>query len=208
MMKLIFYFVVLFFLCFVNIKAQEAHPEKLWDKAFGGSGDDWLYSIAPSPDGGYLLGGYSLSGFVVGDKSEASRGVRDYWVVKIDAAGNKLWDKTFGGSGDDWLYSIVPSPDGGYLLGGYSESGISGDKSEASRGFDDYWVVKIDAAGNKLWDKTFGGTGDDELYSIAPSADGGYLLGGYSSSGLGADKSEASRGSFDYWLVKIDACWQ
>ena len=49
-------------------------------------------------------------------------------------AGNKLWDKTFGGANNDWLRSITPSPDGGYLLGGYSESGISGDKSEASRG--------------------------------------------------------------------------
>ena len=58
--------------------------------------------------------------------------IRDYWLVKIDAAGNKLWDKTFGGTGVDDLRSIVPSADGGYLLGGgSSESGIGGDKSEA-----------------------------------------------------------------------------
>ena len=116
----------------------------------------YLRSIVPSADGGYLLGGSSYSGLGA-DKSEASRGGGDYWVVKIDAAGNKLWDKTFGGTGVDDLRSIVTSADGGYLLGGSSYSGIGADKSEASRGIYDYWVVKIDAAGNKLWDKTFGG---------------------------------------------------
>ena len=138
-----------------------------------GTFDDELRSIVPSPDGGYLLGGSSRLGI-----SEERRGGRDYLVVKIDAAGNKCWDKTFGGIFYDELRSIVPSPDGGYLLGGDSDSDISGDKSEESRGGRDYWVVKIDASGNKRWDKTFGGGNDDGLYSIAPSADGGYLLGG------------------------------
>ena len=96
------------------------------------------------------------------------------------------------------------SADGGYLLGGFSDSGLGADKSEVSRGNRDYWVMKIDAVGNKLWDKTFGGSNDDYLISIAPSADGGYLLGGDSNSGIGADKSEASRSGYDYWVVKID----
>ena len=71
-------------------------------------------------------------------------------------------------TGVDDLRSIVPSADGGYLLGGRSDSGLGADKSEVSRGNRDYWVVKIDAAGNKLWDKTFGGTNDDNLITIAP----------------------------------------
>jgi hypothetical protein len=84
---------------------------------------------------------------VSGEKSENNRGVVDYWVVKIDKNGNKLWDNTLGGSGSDFLFSLLATLDGGYLLGGFSFSGISGEKSEANRGEYgndyDYWVVKL-----------------------------------------------------------------
>src|SRR5688572_14054590 len=66
----------------------------------------------------------------------------------------KLWDKTFGGSGGEELTSLQQTSDGGYILGGLSYSGISGDKTQVSQGDRDYWVVKLDANGNKLWDKT------------------------------------------------------
>src|SRR5690606_9304903 len=145
----------------------------------GGSGDDFLHITAPTPDGGYLLGGYSYSS-ASGDKSENSKGGSDYWVVKIDGSGNKVWDKTFGGSGEDILYSTTPTPDGGYLLGGYSASPASGNKSENSKGSYDYWIVKIDGSGNKVWDKTFGGSDNDILHSTTPSPDGGFLLAGSS----------------------------
>ncbi len=67
----------------------------------------------------------------------------------------KQWDKRFGGTDYDYLYSVQQTTDGGYILGGGSSSGISGDKTEASRGNYDYWVVKIDANGTKQWDKRF-----------------------------------------------------
>lgn len=159
-------------------------------------------------DGSYLLGGYSNSD--VG--SEANRGELDYWVIRIDAQGNKLWDKTFGGSANDELQALVATPDGGYLLGGTSASSISGDKSKNNKGVlneygnwtSDYWIVKIDSLGNKLWDKTFGGNNDDNLTTLLPTTDGNYLLGGTSSSGISGDKSQPSQGE-DYWVVKIDA---
>jgi len=113
------------------------------------------------------------------------------------------WDKTFGGSDYDNLHAIVPTSDGGFLLGGNSFSGQGGDKSENSRGGNDYWVVKIDAAGRKQWDKTFGGNDYDVLMAIVPTSDGGFLLSGYSRSGQGDDKSENRRGGNDYWVVKI-----
>ena len=83
------------------------------------------------------------------DSSEGSRGLFDYWTVKIDADGTKVWDKSFGGNGWDWLTVAMSTPDGGYLLAGESNSTLNGDKSEVSRGGYDFWVVKIDADGNR-----------------------------------------------------------
>ncbi|WP_216688486.1 hypothetical protein [Hymenobacter siberiensis] len=179
-------------------------PVKQWDVTLGGTGDDHLFILRPTPDGGYIMGGITTSG-LSGDKTEPSRGLRDYWVVKIDAQGTKQWDKTFGGSSYDELYDIVPTRDGGYLLGGSSSSGISGDKSEPSKGYDDYWVIKIDALGTKQWDRTIGGVTTDYLYNVLQTADGGYLLGGNSYSGVGADKTGPSRGGGDFWVVKLNA---
>ncbi len=69
----------------------------------------------------------------------------------------KVWDKTFGGTSDDQLYSMIATSDGGVLLAGDSSSGQNGNKSAPNRGSNDYWVVKVDENGNKVWDKTFGG---------------------------------------------------
>ena len=102
-----------------------------------------------------LLAGYSESN-ASGEKSANSKGSYDYWIIKIDANGNKLWDKTIGGGKNDYLRAITKTDDGAFLLTGYSDSNGTGDKTQPSQGGTDYWVVKIDANGNKLWDKTFG----------------------------------------------------
>ncbi|QHT65257.1 T9SS type A sorting domain-containing protein [Rhodocytophaga rosea] len=186
---------------------------KLWDKTFGGNIEDELSITIATSDNGYLLAGYSYSG-VSGDKSQASKGNADYWIVKTDASGNKLWDKTFGTSNSDALTAAIQTWDGGYLLGGYTNAGQGGDKSEPTRGGMDYWIVKTDASGNKLWDKRFGGTATDELKSILQLSDGNYLLAGISNSNQGGDKSQNSKswnsgGSYpdfyDTWLVKINS---
>ncbi|MEA5401469.1 T9SS type A sorting domain-containing protein [Arcicella sp. DC2W] len=175
-----------------------------WNKTLGGSLFENLYSIVSTKDGGYLLGGTSSSG-IGGDKSAASKGETDFWIVKINANGTKVWDKTFGGSGSEGLESIITTSDGGFLLGGGSSSGISGDKSEASKGNYDYWVVKINANGSKLWDKSFGGGNNDFLYSMVETSDGGYLLGGtLTSKGSGGDISSSILGDSDFWLIKIN----
>src|SRR5690606_27864271 len=115
------------------------------------------------------------------DKSQTSESY-DYWVIKLDACGNKVWDKTLGGSGEEAINSLQQTSDGGYILGGYSQCGIGRDKSQPSRGGWDYWMVKLDASGNKLWDRTFGGSGYDRLFSLQQTSDGGYILGGESGS--------------------------
>ena len=176
-----------------------------WQNTIGGSNTDIIYSVIQTLDGGYLLGGYSSSGISV-DKTEANLGGADYWVVKLDATGNIEWQNTIGGSSFDYLYSVIQTSDGGYLLGGGSASGISGDKTEASLGISyDYWVVKLDASGNIEWQNTIGGSAWDYLHSVIQTSDSGYLLGGYSASGISGDKTEASLGGTDYWVVKLDA---
>jgi len=183
---------------------QEQPPVKQWDKAIGGDAYDLLQALQQTSDGGYLLGGYSYSG-VSGDKTQPNRGDADFWVVKLDAQGVKQWDRTLGGVGEERLMALQQTADGGYLLGGYSNSAISGDKSQASRGEYDYWLVKLDSQGNKKWDYAFGGTGSDYLQKLQLTSDGGCLLAGTSNSGDTGDKTQASRGFYDYWLVKVDA---
>jgi len=177
---------------------------KQWDKDFGGTAYEYLYSLKQTNDGGYMLAGASASG-VGGDKTQASTGGLDYWIVKLDALGNKQWDKSFGGTSDDILFSMLQTTDKGYMLAGHSASGAGGNKAQASKGGWDYWVVKIDSSGNKQWDKSYGGTSDDNCYSLQQTADGGYVLGGCSYSGIGGDKTQASKGGWDYWIVKIDS---
>ncbi|QHT70250.1 T9SS type A sorting domain-containing protein [Rhodocytophaga rosea] len=176
---------------------------KIWDKRFGGSGDDWVEASVVNSDGSIVLAGRSASG-VSGDKSQASQGGRDFWVIKINSTGSKVWDKRFGGTGNEDANAMVATSDG-YLIGGLSTSGISGDKSQSSQGGSDFWIIKINLSGTKLWDKRFGGTLTEDLRSIIKTTDGGFLLGGKSDSGVSGDKSQGSQGGTDYWSVKINS---
>lgn len=178
----------------------------VWQNTIGGSGGDYVGSINQTSDGGFIIGGYSESN-ISGDKTENSIGYYDYWVVKIDSHGNIEWQNTIGGNEYDFLKSACQTNDGGYILGGYSYSGISGDKTEANHGFStsDYWLVKLDASGNIEWQNTIGGGLEDFLYDVKQTSDGGYLLGGYSCSGISGDKNETCFGGFDYWVLKLDA---
>lgn len=175
-----------------------------WDKTFGGSAGDNLFALEQTNDGGYIIGGYSQSG-ISGNKNVALKGVMDYWIIKTDSSGNVQWQKDFGGSGVDLLYDLHQTSDKGYIMGGYSSSGISGDKTQALKGTQDYWVVKTDSMGNLMWEKDFGGTSVNALHSLRQTTDGGYILGGTSNSGVGGDKTQITVGLQDYWIVKIDA---
>ena len=117
----------------------------------------------------------------------------------------KQWDADFGGSEIEQLSAAQQTKDGGYIFGGYSESDISGDVTQANRGSSDYWVVKTDANGIKQWDARFGGTSVDRLTALQQTTDGGYILGGISFSGIGGDKTQPNKGVNDYWIVKINA---
>jgi hypothetical protein len=182
----------------------DANGNKLWDKSFGGSGEDLISSIQQTSDGGYIIGGYSNSP-VSGNKTSANKGGNDYWIIKLDAGGNKSWEKSFGGTNDDLLYSLQQTSDSGYILGGYSNSGNNGDKSQPAKGYSDFWIIKSDGAGNKTWDKTIGGSYNEFLAELRQTADGGYILGGTSDSPISGDKSINNKGDEDFWVVKLAA---
>lgn len=183
--------------------------QREWDYRYGGTKNEKLKVFLPTRDNGYLLAGSSIS-INDGDKTQTTNGGFDYYVVKTNDVGVKLWDATFGGSLEDELTTAIQTGDGGFLLGGYSRSGISGDKSEdnwdqSGHNYADYWIVKINAQGVKQWDKRFGGIYEDKLNSIVIAGDDGYLLGGFSESSVTGDKSQASLGGPDFWVIKIDA---
>ncbi len=193
--------ITIWFLTFTILRAQV--PQIEWQRSIGSYNSDNITTVLQTPDGGYMFGGYSSSG-IGGNKTEDSRGLNDYWIVKTDAIGIEQWDRTIGGSGEDILQKILQTPDGGYLLAGNSASGISGDKTVSSKGAWDFWLIKIDASGFVVWQKSIGGNSDDRLNSIVAKEDGGYLIGGNSRSGISGDKTETGLGYDDCWLVKTD----
>ena len=181
---------------------------KEWDADFGGSESDYLTCVCQTSDGGYLLGGYSvsdISGCKTQNNWDPSGLTSDYWVVRTDSLGVKLWDKGYGGLSQDHPTTIIETSDGGFMIGGFSSSLAGGDKTQSTFGTNDYWIIKADANGNKLWDKDFGGLTTDNLRSMCQTADHGYILGGLSNSGISGNKTQASYGAFDFWLVKTDS---
>ncbi len=175
-----------------------------WNKLLGGTGNEYATSIQQTADGGYIVAGYSTSS-ANGNVTGVNHGLKDYWIVKLDAAGNISWNKLLGGSGDDIAYNIQQTTDGGYIVAGSSKSSANGDVTGTNRGLNDYWIVKLDAAGNISWNKLIGGSNDDIAYSIQQCAGGGYIIAGYSGSSSTGDVTGTNHGATDYWVVRLDA---
>lgn len=174
-----------------------------WQKSIGGSGDDKLMTADQTKDGGYILGG-SSSSERNGDKVEKGFGSMDYWIVKLGREGNIEWQKTYGGMYFDELRSIQQTRDGGYIVGGYSNSPDSGNKSDKNQGIGDYWILKLDRMGDVEWQKVIGGDRDDQLAVVHQTIDGGYILGGNSNSQPSYSKSKGNGKGTDFWVVKLD----
>jgi len=108
-------------------------------------------------------------------------------VIHAETAPELEWSKTFGGTEGDDAFSVQQTSGGGYILAGSTSSYGAGER--------DFWLVKTDSDGNKEWDKTFGGSGHDDTFSVQQTSDGGYILAGWTSSyGAGGD---------DFWLLKV-----
>jgi len=156
----------------------QAQPNAIWIRTFGGINSDYGRSIQQVFNDGYIIIGTTAS---FGDNN-------DVWLIKTDVQGNKEWDKTFGGSNDDFGSCIQQTIDGGYIIVGWTNSFGGGNN--------DAWLIKTDVQGNKEWDKTFGGNDTDIGYSVQQTIDGGYIITGWTRSfGLGNN---------DVWLIKTD----
>ncbi len=164
----------------VYLIKTDANGNLQWEKTFGGTGADWASAILCTSDGGYVLAGSTYG-------EDAASG--DIYLIKTDANGNTQWEKTLGGGDSDWANAIISAPDGGYVLAGGTRS--------RGAGSNDVYLIKTDANGNMLWEKTFGGSDSDWANDITPTSDGGYVLAGYTY-GQGA-------GSSDAYLIKTNA---
>lgn len=188
------------------VKLDGAGREQ-WQRTLG-AGDNYLGAAWQTPDGGYLLAGSSGSGdtLISGDCGQTATnfGYSDFWLVRLDTNGHRLWDQSFGGSDTDVLTALAPVADGGFLLGGYSSSAPGGNKTAAALGDFDYWVVRVDTNGTRLWDRSFGSPGDDRLHGLAATADGGFVLAGSSDSIAGGNKTSSGYGDLDFWVLRLD----
>jgi hypothetical protein len=168
-----------------------------WQKSYGGSGDDVAWGGSQqTTDGGYIISGSTTS--IDGDITD-NHGGNDYWVVKTDQSGVILWQKTYGGSGEDMAYDIQQTNNEGYIICGSSKSN-DGDVT-GNHGMHDYWVVKTDPFGTIQWQRSCGGSDDDVAYSIRQTINGSYMVVGWTGS-LSGDVTD-NHGYRDYWLVML-----
>ena len=150
-----------------------------WQKTYGGSADDYAYSIQQTKDGGYIVAG---STYCFG------AGSQDFWVLKLDQSGNVSWQKTYGEHSNDYANSIQQTKDGGYI--------VAGSTGSFGAGGWDMWILKLDQTGAVSWQKTYGGSGYDYATSIQQTSDGGYIVAGTTNS-FGA-------GDEDMCILKLD----
>ena len=175
-----------------------------WDKFFGSPSNayEWPHDIQPSDDGGYFVTG-DISGS--GNDVTSFHGGSDVWTIKIDANGNLLWQRSLGGSETDDGRTILPTPDGGCLVGASTQScdfDVTDHHGGCGNTFYDLWLIKFDAQGNVFWKKCFGGTYNENAGGLLLTPDYNYISLGYGNSNDG-DVS-GNLGSSDYWVLKVD----
>ncbi|WP_228458786.1 T9SS type A sorting domain-containing protein [Chryseobacterium bernardetii] len=166
-----------------------------WQKTFGGSLYEMANSIRQTSDGGYIFVGSSVP-------INGNQGTSGCWIVKLDPAGNIQWQKSIRGSNNEFASDVQQTSDGGYIIAGTTYS-VDGDIS-GNHGFDDFWIVKLDPAGNIQWQKCLGGSSTEEANSIQQTSDGGYIIAGSTGNIADGDITE-TYGFFDWWIVKLDA---
>jgi hypothetical protein len=131
-----------------------------WQKILGGERIDTLRGAPACRDDGIVL---------VGETSSASSGSQDVWIVKLDSGGNVIWQEAVGGGGSDWVTSAADTGDGGCVAAGGTESFGAGSM--------DVWILRIDADGNILWQKSYGGEANDYAYAVFDAGDGFVVAG-------------------------------
>lgn len=186
---------------------DEFQGEIEWSKTFGGSNEDSALSIVETLDGGYAIGGYTQS--LDGDITDKTATDSDYWLLKLSQDGTILWSKTYGGTSDDRATKLIQAADGGFAMVGYSRS--NDEDTSINAGLQDYWVIKTTENGEIVWEKSFGFSGIDQAFSIIQTSDNGYFITGFldvtASDGSGNDNKsiETKHGVGEFWGIKLDA---
>lgn len=173
------YMIIFALIAIVNGTASGQFQDLSWFKSYG-----WIYldegvSLQETPDGGFLIAGYSY---------KSATGGSDVYLVKVNEAGQLEWEKFYGGASDDWANCIQKTSDGGYIIAG----GTGSFDVEES----DVYLLKIDSDGELIWQRTFGGPASEQASYISQTADGKFIVVGWTTS-FGA-------GGEDIYLVKTD----
>ncbi|WP_336686325.1 T9SS type A sorting domain-containing protein [Chryseobacterium bernardetii] len=184
--------------------------DELWQKTLGTSSDEEAKAVIQTTDLGFIVAGNVQN-------SSKGFGSKDVWIVRLDKDGKELSQLILGGKGLDDVEKMIPTKDGGALLGIYSRSqAIKDSKDRPSKqtenfGEGDYWIVKLDKDGKIEWEKNFGGKGDDHIRTLALTANG-YLIGGESRSDRSGNKTVGLEEGTDLWLIALnekgDEQWQ
>ncbi|UCA61682.1 T9SS type A sorting domain-containing protein [Chryseobacterium rhizoplanae] len=178
--------------------------DELWQKTLGTASDEEARAVIQSTDLGF---------FVAGNVQNSSNGYgsKDVWIVRLDKDGKELSQLTLGGKGLDEVEKMIPTRDGGALLGIYSRSSVSGSKKTENFGEGDYWIIKVSKDNKVEWEKNFGGKGDDHVRTLALTANG-YIIGGESRSERSGNKTVGIQEGTDLWLIALnergDEQWQ
>ncbi|MEY8761860.1 T9SS type A sorting domain-containing protein, partial [Chryseobacterium tongliaoense] len=130
-------------------------------------------------------------------------GSKDILIIRLDKDGKEISQLILGGKGLDEVEKMIPTKDGGALLGVYSRSNAGGTKKTENFGEGDYWIVKLSKNGKVEWEKNYGGKGDDHLRTLALTSTG-YLIGGESRSERSGNKSVGIEEGTDLWLISIN----
>ena len=183
------------------IKVSDVDGSVIWSHCYGGSNDERVRSIIQLANGDFVFTGNTES--TDGDLAGTiNNGGEDVWTARIDSLGNLIWSTQYGSIGKDRTYYVTQDVDGHILLAG--KDSLNGGNVADNHGMSDAWILKLNQySGAIIWQKSFGGSNDDEGFRIDPTPDGGYTIGASSESNDGDCVSQKKFS--DYWLFKVDS---
>ncbi|CAA7196829.1 T9SS type A sorting domain-containing protein [Chryseobacterium potabilaquae] len=170
--------------------------DELWQKAIGSAAEEEVKAVIQTTDLGFFVAGNIQN-------SDKGYGAKDVLIVRLDKNGKELSQLILGGKSNDEVEKMIPTRDGGALLGIYSRSNASGSKTTDNYGEGDFWVVKLNSSGKVEWEKNFGGRDDDHLRTLALTSSG-YIIGGESRSDRSGNKTVGLEEGTDLWLISLD----